>query len=605
MWAANVRVYGAAAAPDDANIFRAFDGARQSPDRVAWTGADHHPTPSAAVLSGVTAFDPAIDPPPSDPVGASRRTWRASLLSAALIGAVACLTTGTGAIAAESPAGGRPDVFRAAAPACRTFPADNAWNQRVDTLPPHPHSAAWVRSIGEGERLRALFGADQGIAVHLVGGTTPPADVTFASADEADPGPYRLPDDAQVSGDERLVLAIDKDRCLLAELRGAERAGPSAWRATGGALFDLGANDLRPDGWGSADLAGLPVYPGLVRLAEVDAGEITHALRFTAPRIGSRHFWPARQDGPDGDDPDLPPAGTRFRLRATVNPHAFSPRARAVLIALQRYGMFLAETGPAWGLSGAPDPDWDDESLAELEEVFGASFEAVDVSSLVIDGGSGQSFPPPAPPASGPQAAARTPTASATPQPTTTPEPTASPTGTPTPEPTGTPKPTKTPRPTEVPEPTDTPVPTSTPVPTATNTLTPSPTITPTRTPTSTPTPVPTVSPSCMLRPVVLVTTEAHGSGRLKVTVESTNSAGVPDNSLQAIRIVALANASVEIGDNVIRQGGALVELDDGIEEVHFYVQRVAASQAYTVTLGLTDLCGEWQTFVGGGPALP
>ena len=175
-------------------------------------------------------------------------------------------------------------------------------------------------------------------------------------AGASDPGPYRLPDDAPVDVGEGRVLVVDRDRCLLAEVRGAERIGPATWKATAGALFDLGSNDLRPDGWGSADLAGLPVYPGLARFDEVESGAITHALRFSAPRIASRHYWPARHGGVDGDDPGLPPAGTRFRLRSTVNPAAFSPRARVILTALQKYGMLLAEPGPAWGLSGAPHP---------------------------------------------------------------------------------------------------------------------------------------------------------------------------------------------------------------------------------------------------------
>ena len=270
-----------------------------------------------------------------------------------------------------------------AADTCRVFPADNAWNQRVDTLPVHPNSTEWVKSIGETERLRALFSATDGIPYQLLAGSTAPARVTIVRNGESDPGPYRLRDDTPVEDGTGRVLVLDRDRCLLAEMSGAVRTGPSIWTATAGAVFDLGSNDLRPDGWASADQAGLPIYPGLARFDEVERGAINHALRFSAPQIGGRHYWPARRDGDGGIDPSLPPAGTRFRLRSIVNPAGFSPRARVILTALQKYGMLLAEPGPAWGLSGAPDPGWDEASLAELEEVFGASFEAVDVSSMV------------------------------------------------------------------------------------------------------------------------------------------------------------------------------------------------------------------------------
>ncbi|MCC7370861.1 MAG: hypothetical protein IT306_20780 [Chloroflexi bacterium] len=490
---------------------------------------------------------------------------------------------------------------------CKVFPADNAWNQRIDTLPVHPDSAAWVSSIGETERLRAVFSATDGIPYQTVAGSTAAASIEIDKASESDPGPYRVPDDAAIDADDGRLIVVDRDRCVLAELRGAQKTGSASWKASAGALFDLGSNDLRPDGWGSADTAGLPVFPGLARFEEVEHGEITHALRFTAPRIGQSHLWPARHGGPDGSDPELPPAGARFRLRATVNPAAYSPRAQVILVALQRYGMFLAEPGPAWGLSGAPHPGWDEGVLAELEDVFGASFEAVDVSSLVIDGGSGQAIPAPTMTPTGTLPATNTPSPTGTPPPTTTQAPTATITPTTTPEPTETPAPTRTPRPTRTPEPTETPAPT------ATNTLTPAPTGTftpvPTGTPvpTNTPTPVPTVNPMCLPRPSLAVLTQpvSGQNGRLKVTIETTNSVGVPDNSLHALRIVTLSNASIEVQGDTYRSAGPTVEIDEGSESLHFYVQRVQNSQAFSATLGIVDDCGEWQTFVGGGAGLP
>lgn len=540
------------------------------------------------------------------PLVERRRSILALFAVATLIAVLTLSSVGVGQrqSAALAPFDAQPVSAEAAA--CKVFPSDNTWNQRIDMLPVHADSAAWVRSIGETERLRATFSASDGIPYQLVAGSVSPASVEIEKISESDPGPYRLPDDAAIEADEGRVLVVDKDRCLLAELRGAKRTGAASWKASAGALFDLGSNDLRPDGWESADPSGLPVFPGLARLDEVERGEITHALRFTAPRIGRKHLWPARHGGLDGDDADLPPAGARFRLRATVNASAFSPRARVVLTALQRYGMFLAEPGPAWGLSGAPNPGWDEDVLAELEDVFGASFEAVDVSSLVIDGGSGQAAAVPTATPTGTLPATMTPSPTGTQPATTTPAPTATVTLTPTPEPTETPGPTKTPKPTKTPEPTETPGPTPT------KTLTPAPTLTftvvPTGTtvPTNTPTPVPTVNPSCLPRPSLSVQTQAVSgqNGRLKVTIETTNTPGVPDNTLNGMRVITLTNASLEVQGDTIRTAGGTIEFDEGSESIHFFVQRVQNSQAFAATIAIIDDCGDWQTFVGGGPGL-
>jgi hypothetical protein len=493
----------------------------------------------------------------------------------------------------------------------------------VDTLPVHPNSAAWVQSIGQTERVRALFSATDGIPYKIVAGSTSPASIEIERRAESDPGPYRVPDDAAVEDDDGRVVVVDRDRCLLAELQGARQTGPSSWKATAGALFDLGSNDLRPDGWRSADEAGLPIFPGLVRLEEVDRGEITHALRFSAPRIAQAHLWPARHDGPEGDDETVPPAGTRFRLRSTVNASAFSPRARVIVTALQRYGMLLADTGPAWGLSGAPNPDWDEDSLAELEEIFGASFEAVDTSSLLIDSGSGQAMAPPPPPALGTPTATKPPSPTGTTGPTTTPEPSATVTPTFTPEPTETPKATRTPRPTDVPDPTETPEPTSTVAPTntltptpsltptstltPTNTVTPTPTLTPTvtLTPTNTPVPIPTPGVYCGLRPAMQVQIDQSVNGRVQVTVQVTNSAMLPDNVIQTFRVIGLSNATIAMGDRKIGEAGPVLSYyDDDVRQLSFTVVREQKRQAFSASFAVSDLCGEWSSFAGGGPAV-
>ena len=173
-------------------------------------------------------------------------------------------------------------------------------------------------------------------------------------------------------------------------------AGGARWSAGSGAVFDLRSHALRPDGWTSADAAGLPILPGLVRYEEVVAGVIRHALRFTAPDTRSEHVWPARHDASDLSASRFPPMGQRFRLRGDFDLSGFSPRVRVILRALQTYGMMLADNGGPWFVSGAPDPRWDDEALVtELRRVRGADFEAVDVSSLIADPSSGRTTTPP------------------------------------------------------------------------------------------------------------------------------------------------------------------------------------------------------------------
>jgi hypothetical protein len=292
---------------------------------------------------------------------------------------------------------------------CPVFPADNVWNVRVDELPVHPRSDDFVEAIGADVGVHPDFGtvyegAPIGIPFVTVPGSQPRVPVDFLYASESDPGPYPIPPDPPIEGGsgsdgDRHVLIVDRDACVLYELFDARPAsGGARWSAGSGAVFDLGAHALRPDGWTSADAAGLPILPGLVRYEEVESGAIRHALRFTAPDTRSDHVWPARHDASDLAASRYPPMGQRFRLRADFDLSGFSPRVRVILRALQTYGMMLADNGSPWFLSGVPDPRWDDETLVtELRRVQGSDFEAVDVSSLVVDPGSGRTAPPPPP----------------------------------------------------------------------------------------------------------------------------------------------------------------------------------------------------------------
>ncbi len=283
------------------------------------------------------------------------------------------------------------------------FPSDNPWNTPVDTLPVDPDSAAYLRSIGLDTGLHADFGttwdgAPNGIPYVCVSGTQAKVPVTFDYADESDPGPYPIPSDAPIEGGassdgDRHVLVLDVDHQVLYELYDAWPQADGSWHAGSGAVFDLGTNALRPAGWTSADAAGLPILPGLVRYDEaVTDGAIDHALRFTVARTQKAYIYPARHYASDSTDPDLPPMGLRVRLKASFDISGFSPEVQVILQALKTYGMMVADNGSDWYVSGAPDPRWSDDDLHELSQVKGSDFEVVDSrylepGALVVDAG--------------------------------------------------------------------------------------------------------------------------------------------------------------------------------------------------------------------------
>ncbi|MDX1501244.1 MAG: hypothetical protein R3325_02695 [Thermoanaerobaculia bacterium] len=292
---------------------------------------------------------------------------------------------------------------------CPLFPSDNVWNTRVDHLPVAAGSAAWVETIGAAGPLHPDFGSGEwppgsgapiGIPFTTVPATQPKVPVSFLYAEESDPGPYPIPPDAPIEGGpaatgDRHVLVVETGSCALFEMFDAhpESAGAS-WSAGSGARFDLGSHDLRPETWTSADAAGLPILPGLVRYEEVEAGVIEHALRFTAPQTRRAYVWPARHYASSLAGDEYPPMGQRFRLRGDFDLGGFTPRVRVILEALQRYGMMLADNGSPWFLSGVPDERWDNDELRQLRQVQGSDFEAVDVSSLMGDPDSGRAGPP-------------------------------------------------------------------------------------------------------------------------------------------------------------------------------------------------------------------
>lgn len=273
------------------------------------------------------------------------------------------------------------------------FPADNPWNQPVDQLPVHPKSEQFIRSIGPDKPLHPDFGpewngAPSGIPFCIAGKDQKAVSVQFEYADESDPGPYPIPKDAPIEGGpksdgDRHVLVIDPQSKKLYELFAA-RPTAGGWKAGSGAIFDLASNKLRPAGWTSADAAGLPVFPGLVRYDEaVEHGAIRHALRFTVQRTQRGYIEPARHWASSSSDPNRPPMGLRIRLKARVDLKSFPPEDRVILQALKTYGMFLADNGSDWFITGAPDQRWDNDRLHLLTRIKGHDFEAVDTGPIV------------------------------------------------------------------------------------------------------------------------------------------------------------------------------------------------------------------------------
>jgi hypothetical protein len=348
-----------------------------------------------------------------------RRVSALSLLLACL-GASSTL----GAAATTSPAVG----------SCPMFPADNVWNTDVSTLPVNPLSATWIASSGGPSRLihpdwgPSGTSTPYGIPWQLVDASHQKVAVAFQYADESDPGPYPLGPDTPIEGgsssSDRHALVVDQSTCTLYETW-STYYDPNGSHAGSGAVFDLRSDTLRPAGWTSADAAGLPILPGLVRWTEVQSGAIRHAIRFTVQQTDTAYIWPARHQAGAASSTSLPPMGARFRLKGSVDLSHFSAPARVILTALQHYGLILADNGSNWYFQGDTDPGWPDSVISELKTIPAGDFEAVDESSLMIDPNSGAARQPaaatPMPQHLSVATPARTGTAAATPTPSPSP----------------------------------------------------------------------------------------------------------------------------------------------------------------------------------------
>lgn len=281
------------------------------------------------------------------------------------------------------------------APGCPVFPANNVWHADVSALPVHPRSAAWLASSSASSRLlHPDFGtsddpaAPYGIPYHVVPSSHALVSVDFEYADESDPGPYPLGSDTPIeggagSGGDMHTVVVDKDTCTLYETWYTQQTA-SGWTAGSGAIWDLSSNAQRPDGWTSADAAGLPILPGLLRLDEVQAGVVDRAIRFTVAKTDRSYLWPARHFASSVSDPNRPPMGARFRLKASFDVSAYAASTRVVLTAMKKYGLMLADNGSDWFFQGAASNSWPSTLISQLKQVPASAFEAVDQSSLMV-----------------------------------------------------------------------------------------------------------------------------------------------------------------------------------------------------------------------------
>lgn len=307
-----------------------------------------------------------------------------------------------------SPAAGAAVQVAAPSPrlaGCPVLPADNYWNTPVNKLPVNPRSAQWLKHMSPGSRLHPDFGPSYGaqpvpygIPITVVNGSHPKVHVHFGYASESDKVRYPLGQDTKIEGGrsasgDRHALVVDRSTCRLYETWNTRQRN-GRWTAGSGAVFGLASNRLRPNGWTSADAAGLPILPGLLRLAEVRAGFVGHAIRFTTDVTDRHHVWPARHDAGSVSNRAYPPMGARFRLRAGFDISRFRPDTQVVLRAMKTYGLVLADNGSPWYFQGQAVKGWPSGLLDELKSIPARAFQAVDTAPLRIAPNSGQARQP-------------------------------------------------------------------------------------------------------------------------------------------------------------------------------------------------------------------
>ncbi len=282
---------------------------------------------------------------------------------------------------------------------CSVFPADNYWNTSVKNLPVHPKSATWIAHMHPSSRLHPDFGPSYGdlpvpygIPITIVTGAHKKHRVAFSYASESDRVKYPLGSDTKIEGGpgasgDRHAIVVNKTSCRVFETF-ATRKTSGKWKAGSGATWSLKRNDLRPKGWTSADAAGLPILPGLLRLDEVTAGRVAHAIRFTTDVTDRSFVWPARHQAGSVSSAAYPPMGARFRLKAGFSTDGFHKNTRVVLKAMKRYGLVLADNGSPWYFQGTSEKGWGHTLLDELKTIPASAFQAVDTSSMKVSANS-------------------------------------------------------------------------------------------------------------------------------------------------------------------------------------------------------------------------
>ncbi len=323
------------------------------------------------------------------------------LRSTALGLVVALGVTGTAYAAGTSSPGATADRRPVAGTHCPTFPADNYWHADIRHLPVHSRSKQWLSHMSRSVDLHPDFGPsfgdgpNYGIPVTVVGSAHARVRVHFPRnvAGESDHVRYPLGADTRIEGGrkssgDRHAIVVDKGSCRLYETYSTrERHG--RWTAYSGATWSLTSDKLRKNTWTSADAAGLPILPGLLRWNEVKNRDVDHAIRFTTDVTSKHHLWPARHDAGSRSSWAYPPMGARFRLRASYHPSGFGPAALAVVKAMKTYGLVLADNGSPWYFQGEQNARWPNSMIEDLKRIPARAFVAVDTSSLKISSNSG------------------------------------------------------------------------------------------------------------------------------------------------------------------------------------------------------------------------
>jgi hypothetical protein len=278
----------------------------------------------------------------------------------------------------------------------RLLPDDSPWHQDISKSPVDPRSGRILARVGLDKTLHPDFGGVYegtpiGIPYVVVPGNQKKVPIAFKDAEESEPGPYPIPPNAPIEGgpnskDDRHVIVLDRDNWKLYEVFNAFPDGKGGWRGDSGAIWDLRKNQVRPPRWTSADAAGLPILPGLVRYDEaVEKGAIEHALRFTLRRTRRAYVPPASHWASRDPDEDLPPMGMRVRLKANYDVSGFTPEVKAILVALKKYGMFLADNGSDLYVSGTHDPRWDADKMRQLKRIKARDLEVVEMKGIETD----------------------------------------------------------------------------------------------------------------------------------------------------------------------------------------------------------------------------